>query len=148
MDLKQRLKEDLIKAMKEKNKDELNTLRSVKGAVQLEVINNKKEENDELILSVINKQIKMRNDSIMEFKKANRTDLVESYNKEIEILQKYMPEQLTSEEVTKIIEEAIKNNNATSNKEFGLIMKEITPKIKNRYDLSKASIIIKEKLNN
>ena len=113
MDLKQKLKEDLIKAMKEKIKDELNTLRSVKGAVQLEVINNKKEENDELILSVINKQIKMRNDSIEEFKKANRTDLVESYNKEIEILKKYMPEQLTDEEVTKIIEEAIKNNNAT-----------------------------------
>ncbi len=148
MDLKQKLKEDLIKAMKEKNKDELNTLRSVKGAVQLEVINNKKEENDELILSVINKQIKMRNDSIEEFKKANRTDLVESYNKEIEILKKYMPEQLTDEEVTKIIEEAIKNNNATSNKEFGLVMKEITPKVKNRYDLSKASSIIKEKLNN
>lgn len=148
MDLKQKLKEDLIKAMKEKNKDELNTLRSVKGAVQLEVINNKKEENDELILSVINKQIKMRNDSIEEFKKANRTDLVDSYNKEIEILKKYMPEQLTDEEVTKIIEEAIKNNNATSNKEFGLVMKEITPKVKNRYDLSKASSIIKEKLNN
>lgn len=147
MELKELLKNDLIKAMKEKNKEELNTLRAVKGAIQLEVINNKKEENDSLILDVINKQIKMRNDSVNEFKKANRLDLVESYEKEIEILKRYMPEQLTDEEVEQIIEGAIKELNITSSKQMGLIMKEITPKIKNRYDMSKVSNIIKSKLN-
>ena len=107
MELKELLKNDLVKAMKEKNKEELNTLRAVKGAIQLEVINNKKEENDSLILDVINKQIKMRNDSVNEFKKANRTDLVESYEKEIAILKRYMPEQLTEEEIIKIINKLI-----------------------------------------
>ena len=86
---------------------------------------------------------KTNNDEILRLQKKNK-----ELEQEIEILKKYMPEQLTDEEVTKIIEEAIKNNNATSNKEFGLVMKEITPKVKNRYDLSKASSIIKEKLNN
>ena len=147
MELKELLKNDLVKAMKEKNKEELNTLRAVKGAIQLEVINNKKEENDSLILDVINKQIKMRNDSVNEFKKANRTDLVESYEKEIAILKRYMPEQLTTEEVEQIIEDAINELNITSPKQMGLIMKEITPKIKNRYDMSKVSNIIKSKLN-
>ena len=147
MELKELLKNDLVKAMKEKNKEELNTLRAVKGAIQLEVINNKKEENDSLILDVINKQIKMRNDSVNEFKKANRLDLVESYEKEIEILKRYMPEQLTYEEVEQIIEGAINELNITSPKQMGLIMKEITPKIKNRYDMSKVSNIIKSKLN-
>ena len=80
----EQLKKDLVQAMKDKDKDKLNTLRSVKGALQLEVINNKKEENDDLLLDVINKQIKMRKDSIEEFKKANRQDLIESYSNEIE----------------------------------------------------------------
>lgn len=88
--LKETIKNDLISAMKEKNKVLLNTLRAVKGAVQLEVINNKKEEKDELYLDVINKQIKMRNDSIEEFKNANRMDLVESYQQEVDILKKYI----------------------------------------------------------
>ena len=83
MNLVEQLKQDLISAMKEKDKDKLNTLRSVKGALQLEIINNKKEENDDLVLDVINKQIKMRKDSIEEFMKAGRDDLVNSYQKEI-----------------------------------------------------------------
>ena len=86
--LKETIKNDLVSAMKDKNKVLLNTLRSVKGAVQLEIINNKKEENDDLYLDVINKQIKMRNDSIEEFKNANRMDLVESYQQEVDILKK------------------------------------------------------------
>ena len=88
--LKETIKNDLVSAMKDKNKVLLNTLRSVKGAVQLEIINNKKEENDDLYLDVINKQIKMRNDSIEEFKNANRMDLVESYQQEVDILKKYI----------------------------------------------------------
>ena len=99
MELLKRFKEELIIAMKEKDKVKLNTLRSVKGAMQLEIINNKKEENDELLLDCINKQIKLRNDSIKEFKNANRDDLVESYQKEIAILNEYMPKMLTDEEI-------------------------------------------------
>ncbi len=140
------LKKDLITAMKEKDKEKLNTLRAVKGAIQLEVINNKKEESDELFLDVVNKQIKMRNDSIEEFKKAGREDLVNSYQKEIDILNKYMPEQLTEEELNEIINDAIKTTNASSVKDLGAIMREITPKVKNRCDMKSLTLKIREKL--
>ena len=95
----EKFKKELIEAMKNKDKVKLNTLRSVKGAMQLERINNKKEENDELLVEVVNKQIKLRNDSVEEFKKARREDLVKSYMEEIEILNEYMPKQLTEEDI-------------------------------------------------
>ena len=145
--LLEKFKKDLITAMKEKDKVKLNTLRSVKGAMQLEVINNKKEENDDLLLTVINKQIKMRNDSIEEFKKGNRTDLIESYEEEIKILKEYMPEMLSDEEIDSIIDEAIKTTGAENVKQMGLVMKEISPKVKNRCDMKVVSTKIREKLS-
>ena len=112
----EKFNQEMIQAMKDKNKVKLNTLRAVKGAMQLEKINNKKEENDELLLDVVNKQIKMRNDSINEFKKAERDDLVKSYQEEIDILNEYMPKQLTEEEINEIIENGIIETNAEARK--------------------------------
>ena len=143
----EKLKSDLITAMKEKDKDKLNTLRSVKGALQLEVINNKKEETDDLLLDVINKQIKMRNDSIEEFKKGSREDLVASYQKEIDILSEYMPKALTEEEIDTIIKETISKVGASSIKDLGSVMKEVTPLLKNRCDMKAATDKIKSLLN-
>ena len=145
--MKEKLKEDLIKAMKEKDKEVLNTLRSLKGAIQLEVINNKKEENDELIMDIITKQIKMREASIQEFKKANREDLITSYQKEIDILKSYMPKELTIDEVAEIINDVFNKINPTSIKDLGSIMKEITPKVKNKFDMKKLNEMIRERLN-
>lgn len=145
--LKEQLQKDLLDAMKNKDKEKLNTLRSVKGAIQLEVINNKKEENDELILEVISKQIKMRNESIKEFEKANREDLIQSYAKEIEILKKYMPKELSAEELNEIIDEVFEIIKPESIKDLGKVMKELTPKVKNRCDMSKLNSILREKLN-
>lgn len=143
----ERFKSELINAMKEKDKVKLNTLRAVKGAMQLEVINNKKEESEELLLDVINKQIKMRNDSISEFEKAGREDLISSYKAEIDILNEYMPEMLSDEELNKIIEDAISKTGASNVKEMGLVMREITPVIKNRCDMKEVTNIIRGKLN-
>lgn len=145
--LLEKFKSDLITAMKEKDKVKLNTLRGVKGALQLEVINNKKEENDELLLTVINKQIKMRNDSIEEFKKGGRDDLVASYEEEINILKEYMPEMLSEEEIDNIIDEAINSTGASDVKQMGLVMKEVNPKVKNRCDMKLVSNKIREKLS-
>ena len=139
---------DMKNYMKEKDSFSLGVVRMVKGAIQLESINKKKELTDEEIISVISKQIKMRKDSIVEFEKGNRQDLVEQNKKEIEILNKYMPEQLSMEEINKIIDEAFLLIKPTSSKEQGLIMKEITPKLKGRADMSLVSGIIKDRLNN
>lgn len=147
MTLIEQLKQDLIAAMKDKDKDKLNTLRAVKGALQLEIINNKKEESDDLVLDVINKQIKMRNDSIEEFKKANRDDLINSYQKEIDILKNYMPAMLSDEELNQIIKDAIEEVGASSVKEMGLVMKKINPIVKNRCDMKDVSSKIKSLLS-
>ena len=148
MTLLEQLNKDMVVSMKNKDSFSLGVIRMAKGAIQLEAINKKKELTDEDIVSVISKQIKMRNDSIAEFTKAGRTDLVEQNQKEIEILSKYMPEQLSLDEVNKIIEEAFAKINPTSNKDMGLIMKEVSPKLKGKADMAKVNAIIKEKLMN
>lgn len=146
MDLVNKFKEELITAMKEKDKVKLSTLRSVKGAMQLEIINKKREENDELLLDCINKQIKLRNDSIKEFESAGRTDLVESYQKEIDILKEYMPKMLSDDEISDIIDKAISKTGASTVKDLGLVMREITPFVKNRCDMKKVTVLVREKL--
>ena len=148
MTLLDTINNDMKNYMKEKDSFSLGVVRMVKGAIQLESINKKKELTDEEIISVISKQIKMRKDSIVEFEKGNRQDLVEQNKKEIEILNKYMPEQLSMEEINKIIDEAFLLIKPTSSKEQGLIMKEFTPKLKGRADMSLVSGIIKDRLNN
>jgi len=147
MSLFDTINKDMINYMKNKDSFSLGVIRMVKGAIQLEKINQKRELTDEEVITVISKQIKMRNDSIQEFTKANRQDLVEQYQKEIEILNHYMPEQLTEEEVNKIIEDAIAKIKPEGTKDLGLIMREISPKLKGRADMGKVNAIIKSKLN-
>ena len=146
--MRERILNDIKEAMKAQDKELLSVIRMVKGAMQLEEINLKRELNDDEVISVIQKQIKTRKESIEEFKKANRTDLVEKTSKEVEILNKYMPEQLSAEEVNKIIDEAFELIKPTSMKNMGKIMSEINPKIKGKADMSYVSSTIKEKLNN
>lgn len=148
MTLLEQINNDMISYMKNKDSFSLGVVRMVKGAIQLEKINKKRELTDEEVVAVIAKQIKMRNDSITEFSKANRTDLVEQYQKEITLLEGYMPEQLSIEEIKKIIDEAFTKVNPTSSKDMGLIMKEVSPKLKGKADMSNVSTIIKEKLQN
>ena len=148
MTLVEKINSDMITYMKNKDSFSLGVIRMVKGAIQLEKINKKRELNDDEVIAVISKQIKMRNDSIKEFEKANRTDLVEQNQKEIAILNTYMPEQLSDEEVNKIIDEAFVKINPTSSKDMGIIMKEISPKVKGKADMGKVNSIIKDKLAN
>ena len=148
MTLSEKINSDMVSYMKNKDSFSLGVIRMVKGAMQLEKINLKRELNDDEVIAVIAKQIKMRNDSLAEFTKANRNDLVEQYQKEIEILNKYMPEQLSEDEITEIIDEAFAKINPVGSKDMGLIMKEVSPKLKGRADMGKVNALIKERLNN
>ena len=134
-------------SMKNQDKEKLSVLRMVKGAIQLEEINKKKELDDNEVIAVISKQIKTRRESIAEFKKGNREDLVEQTEKEIEILNEYMPEQLSEEEITKVIDEAISEVNPQGPSDMGKIMKTITPKLMGKADMSMVSKIVKEKVS-
>ena len=146
MTLSEKINSDMVTYMKSKDSFALGVVRMAKGAIQLEKINLKRDLNDEEVIGVISKQIKMRNDSIAEFEKANRLDLVDQYKKEIEILKGYMPAELSEEEINKIIDEAFAIVNPEGAKDMGKIMKEVTPKLKGRADMSLVSSIIKSKL--
>ncbi len=138
---------DLISAMKNQDKEALPVIRSIKSAMQLEEINLKRPLKDDEVITVITKQIKTRKESILEFKKGNRQDLVDATTKEIEILSKYLPEQLSSDEVEKIIDKAFKEVNPTSMKDMGKIMNYVNPLLKGKTDMGEVSKIIKNKLN-
>ena len=148
MTLVERINEDMKSAMKAQDKETLSVVRMMKSAVQMAKIELKHDLSDEEVVDVISKQIKMRKDSVLEFKNAGRDDLAEQYNREIEVLNKYMPEQLSKEEVEKIIDDAFTLINPTSNKQMGLIMKEVNPKVRGKYDMGEISKIIKDRLSN
>ena len=147
MNLVEKLNADLIQAMKEKDKDKLNVLRLVKGAMQLEHINQKKELNDDLAIDVISKQIKSRKESIIEFQKGNRQDLINQTEKEIQLLEPYLPEALSEEELIKIIDQVFLELKPSSIKDMGRVMKEVTPLVKGRADMGMVSKIIRDRLN-
>ena len=143
-----KIKNDIISALKEKDTLKLQTLRGVKGEADLEHINKKVEITDELLINVISHQIKTRRESIVEFEKGNRDDLISKTNDEIVLLQAYLPKQLDEEEINKILDSAFDKVKPSSGKDMGLIMKEITPLLKGKADMSHVSSIIKERLAN
>lgn len=148
MTLLEKINSDMISYMKNKDSFSLGVIRMIKGAIQLEKINLKRDLNDTEIVAIISKQIKMRNDAILEFAKANRKDLQEQNLKEIELLKSYMPEQFSKEKIDKIIAEAFIKINPVGSQDIGRIMKEVSPKLKGRADMGEVSKIIKLKLAN
>lgn len=145
--MKNQILEDLKTAMKEQDKEKLMVIRMLKGAIQMEELNTKKELSDEEVIGIVSKQIKTRKESITEFEKGGREDLINKTQSEIEILEKYLPEQLSEEEVNSIIEEAFNEIKPESMKDMGKLMGYLNPKLKGRCDMGSVSKIIKEKLN-
>lgn len=148
MSLNEKINNDLKEAMKDKNKEKLSVIRMLKSAIQLAKIELKHDLSDDEIIGVISKQIKMRKESIKEFEKAGRDDLREQYQLEVDILNTYMPLQMSLEEVMVIIDKAFDEIKPNDKKQMGLIIKEVSPKVKGRYDMGEVSKIIKDKLEN
>jgi uncharacterized protein len=137
---------DLTSAMKNQDKETLSVLRMVKGAMQLEEINKKRPLNDEEMTQLITKQIKTRKESIVEFQKGNRSDLIVQTEKEILILDKYMPTLMSEEEILKIVSDIVSTLNPNPN-EMGKVMGVITPLVKGKADMSLVNKIVKDKLS-
>lgn len=146
--MRDKILNDLKDAMKTQNKEVLSVIRMVKGAMQLEEIAKKRDLNDEEITAVIARQIKTRKESIVEFEKGNRQDLVDQNNAEIVILKKYMPEQLSETEVVSIIEKAFAEIKPRGAADMGKIMGALTPLLKGKADMGEANRLIREKLIN
>lgn len=144
--MNEKIAEDLKVAMKSGDKFKLSVLRMLKSALQLDSISKKHELSDDEVISVIKKQVKTRKDSIEEFKKYNKTEEVAKLEQEIEILNAYLPEEMTEEEIKKVIDEVFAELKPTSMKEIGLVMKELNAKITNA-DMSLVSKLVKERLS-
>ena len=134
MTLKEKLQEDLKTAMKNKDTVRLSVIRLAKAAVMNLEIARGHQLNDEEVIEVLAKEVKQRNDSLVEFEKAGRKDLVENLQKEIQIVQEYLPAQLSEAEVRKLIEEVIAEVGATSKKDMNKVMPVLMPKVKGRAD--------------
>lgn len=145
--MKEKILIDLKNAMKNQNRELLSVVRMVKGAIQLEEIKVKHELNDEEVITIIAREIKTRKESIKEFEKGGRNDLIEKTSREIEILNKYMPAQMSEEEVMKTIDEVFEKVNPTGPSDIGKVMGTIAPLIKGKADLGFVNTKIKEKLN-
>ena len=137
---------DFKEAMKNGDKFTLSVLRMLKSAIQMEQINKKHELNDEEIIAVIKKQVKVRKDSLLEYEKYNKVELVDSLKQEISVLDKYLPEEMSEEEIEKIISDVFEDLKPTSMKDMGGIMKELNARISNA-DMSLVSKKVKERLN-
>ena len=144
--MREKLLKDIMAAMKSQDKERLSVLRMVKGAMQLEEINKKKELDDNETVALISKQVKTRKESIVEFEKGGRQDLIDQAEAEIAILNEYMPEQLSDEEVEKIIDEAIAEVNPSGPSDMGKVMKIVSPKLTGKADMSSVSKLVKEKM--
>ena len=149
MSLKEQLTEDMKTAMKakEEGKQRLSVIRMVRSAIKQIEIDGKKELDDAAVLDIISKEVKMRRDSVEEFTKGGREDLVAQTEAEIAVLMAYLPEQLSEEAVRTLVQEAVTASGAVSAKEMGKVMALLMPKVKGRADGKLVNTIVREMLN-
>lgn len=134
MPLKEKLMADLKEAMKSRNKVKKDTITMVRAAIKQREVDERVELTESEIVDIIAKQVKQKRDSITDFEKGNRQDLIDLTNEEIKILLEYLPPQLSDEELTSIVKEAIEETGAQTKKDLGKLMAFIMPKVKGRAD--------------
>ncbi|MBC8590771.1 GatB/YqeY domain-containing protein [Wansuia hejianensis] len=147
MSLKDQLMDDLKTSMKNKDTIRKNAITMVRAAIKQKEVDERKEVTEEEIIEIISKQLKEKRLVINDFKKGGREDLVQLTNEEMKILLEYLPKQLTEEEVEKIVVDTIKEVNATTIKDIGLVMKAVMPKVKGKTDGNIVSDIVKKILS-
>lgn len=145
--LKDRINQDIKTAMREKNKARLGTLRLVSAAIKQREVDERIELDDEQVLALLDKMAKQRNESINQYQKADRQDLIDIELAELDILKEFLPEQLSDEEVSSLIEQAIKDSGASSMKDMGKVMGLLKPQLQGRADMGAVSARIKQALN-
>ncbi|MDQ0156009.1 GatB/YqeY domain-containing protein [Robertmurraya andreesenii] len=147
MSLLERLNQDMKQAMKNKEKDKLSSIRMIKASLQNEAIKLGAELSEDDELTVLSREVKQRKDSLHEFEKAGRSDLVEKIRTDLQYVEAYMPEQLTEDEVNAIVQETIAEVGATSKAEMGKVMAAIMPKVKGKADGSLVNKLVQQHLS-
>lgn len=148
MTLLERLNQDMKQAMRNKDKETLSVIRMVKASIQNELIKLGKDNlSTDEELTILSREVKQRRDSLQEFKLAGRDDLVDKLKNELDILQEYLPKQLTLEELEAIVQQTVQEVNATSKKDMGKVMSAIMPKVKGKADGSQIKELVQNQLN-
>jgi hypothetical protein len=151
LNLKEQINDDLKQAMREKKDEVVSVLRMLLSAIKNKEITLRKGEdvnlNDKQIIEVLSSEIKKRKDSVLAYEQGSRQDLVDKEKNEIQILEKYLPEQLSDEELEKIVREIIETHDDVSVQDFGKIMSQVMPKVKGRADGNKVSKVVKKVLS-
>jgi len=146
MTLKAQISEDMKNAMRAKEAERLGTIRLLQAAIKQREVDERIELADADVISVVEKMLKQRKDSIAAYEKANREDLAAVEKAEVAILQAYLPEQLSDEEVQALLDKAIADTGANSMKDMGKVMGIIKPQVAGKADMGKISGLIKAKL--
>ncbi len=146
MTLKAQVSEDMKTAMKSGDKDRLKVVRLILAAIQQIEVDQRTELDDAGVLSVMDKMVKQRRDSVSQFEKGGRQDLADIELTEISVLQNYLPEQLSEAELADIIEQAIKDSGAESIRDMGKVMGQVKSKAAGRADIGVVGARVKERL--
>ena len=146
MSLKDRITEDMKAAMRAKDSERLGTIRMITAAIKQREVDERITLDDAQVLAVVEKMIKTRKESVAQFQSGGRDDLVAKENKEIELLQAYMPAQLSEAELDQIIAQAIADSGASSIKDMGKAMAIVKQKAQGRADMAAVSAKLKAKL--
>jgi hypothetical protein len=146
MTLKERIDQDMRQAQKSGEKLKLSLTRLLKSDIRYKEIDKGKELSDEEVLEVLTSAAKKHRDSIEQFRKGGREDLVKQEEDELKLILEYMPEQLNAEEVGKLVEEAINEVSAEGEKDMGKVMKVLMPKVKGKADGKAASLLVSSRL--
>ncbi len=145
--LKQRITDDMKAAMKGGDKARLGVIRLILAALKQIEVDERIELDDARVLAILDKMVKQRRDSIAQYESAGRTELAEQEKFEIGIIQDYLPQQLSEEEIAALIDEALAATGASSMKDMGKLMGWLKPKLQGRADMGAVSASIKQKLN-
>lgn len=147
MSLLNELNQDMKEAMKDKNKQKLSVIRMLKASLQNEAIKQGRELKEEEELTVLVREMKQRKDSLQEFEKAGRDDLVAGLQDEIAVLTPYLPKQLTEEELHEIVAQTISEIGAASKADMGKVMGALMPKVKGKADGGLVNRIVQQQLS-
>ncbi|WP_019154563.1 GatB/YqeY domain-containing protein [Robertmurraya massiliosenegalensis] len=147
MSLLERLNQDMKQAMKNKEKDKLSSIRMIKASLQNEGIKLGRQLSEDEELTVLSREVKQRKDSLHEFDKAGREDLVEKIRTELQYVEEYMPQQLSEEEISNIVQETVAEVGATSKADMGKVMAAIMPKVKGKADGSLVNKLVQQHLS-
>ena len=146
MSLKDRIQQDVKDAMRAKDKPRLAAIRLITAAIKQREVDERIELDDAQVTTVLDKMAKQRRESISQFEKAGRDDLIAQEVMELEIIQSYLPEQLGEDEINALIDSAMQATGATSIKDMGKVMGQLKPKLQGRADMSAVSALIKARL--